>query len=179
MLQYDQMRRGVLTVIFAATAMVLASCGQGAPEKAPEAPPAPTPETYQWTAQPPATVELGPPVQTQLSANGYAIAYMPSTAVFPGDVVTAHYTVQGPVGRPLRLILQRHCDSATGEDHISRSIVLTGEPQTGDISLTFEKYYSCIRLSILSGDQQPLAVTISDLVVTRQAAPQAPTPDAN
>jgi hypothetical protein len=153
--------------LIAGLVLILVACGNNA-EKAAEAPPAvpPTPEAYTWAAIAPSTVEAGPPAAAALSG-GYAYAVMPDTAVAGGDSVTARMTLQGPANRWVRVLLQRHCDSANGDDGEERDVALNGGAQPIEINHTFQQTYSCIRLSLVSMDGQALALTVSDLVVTK------------
>jgi hypothetical protein len=154
--------------LFAALVLVLASCGQG--DKQAEAPAAPAipPEAYNWAAIAPSTVEAGPPATLHISG-GYAYALLQQTSVLPGDTVSARFTVQGQAGRNVRLVLQRHCDQENGNDHTQTYFDLTGQPQVVETSTTFEHAFSCVRLSFVSTDGQPLDLTVTDLTMTKVA----------
>jgi len=154
--------------LFAALVLVLASCGQG--NKQAEAPPAPAipPEAYTWSAIAPSTVEAGPPAVLHLGG-GYGFALLSQTSVLPGDTVNARFTVQGQAGRNVRLVLQRHCDQENGNDHTESYFDLTGQPQVVETATTFQHAFSCVRLSFLSTDEQPLDLTVTDLNITKVA----------
>ena len=152
--------------LIAGLVLILAACGNNA-EKAAETPAAPPPpEAYTWGAVAPSTVEAGPPAAAALSG-GYAYAVMSDTAVAAGDSLTARMTLQGPASRWVRVVLQRHCDSANGDDGNVQNVELTGGAQPIEISHTFQQTYSCVRLSLVSMDGQALPLTVSDLVVTK------------
>lgn len=158
----------VTKALFAALVLTLAACGQG--NKQAEAPAAPAipPEAYTWNAIAPSTVEAGPPAQMHLSG-GYGFALLQQTSVLPGDTVNARFTVQGQAGRNVRLVLQRHCDQENGNDHTQTYFDLTGQPQVIETSTTFQHAFSCIRLSFVSTDEQPLDLTVTDLNITKVA----------
>jgi hypothetical protein len=156
-------------VAFAGLVLVLAACGQNN-EKAAEPPAPPAPEAYTWGAVAPSTAQAGPPATLNLSG-GYGYAVLSSTAVAAGDTVTARITLQGEARRWVRVIVQRHCDTGNGDDATPSNVELTGQPQAVDVSHTFQQTYSCVRVSLMSMDSQPLAVTVSDLVVTKSGAP--------
>jgi hypothetical protein len=153
--------------LFAALVLILASCGQGKQAQAPAAPAIP-PETYSWAAIAPSTVEAGPPAVMHLSG-GYGYALLAQTSVLPSDTVNARFTIQGQAGRSVRLVLQRHCDQENGNDNTETYFDLTGQPQAIETSKTFEHAFSCIRLSFVSTDGQPLDVTVTDLAITKTA----------
>ena len=152
--------------LFAGLVLILAACGNNA-EKTAEAPPAPPPvEAYTWGAVAPSAVQAGPPATATL-AGGYAYALLPNTAVAAGDTVSARMTLQGEASRWVRVVLQRHCDSANGDDSEVQNVELNGQAQPLEISHTFQQTYSCLRLSLVSMDGQPLPLTVSDLTVTK------------
>lgn len=66
--------------------------------------------------------------------------------------------------------MQRHCDTTNGDDNTASNVELTGQPQAVEVSHTFQQTYSCVRVSLMSMDSQPLAVTVSDLVVTKSGS---------
>lgn len=149
-----------------ASAVGLASCGQGQQAAGPAAP-QPIQNPYTWTAIAPTTiVDPGPPARLALSG-GYAAAVFEQTAVRPGDAVTANFTIQGTAGQYVRGILQRHCNSENGEDLFARDFLLTGEPQQEQLALTFGTPYDCIRLSFVSNGHQNLELTVHDLSITK------------
>lgn len=151
--------------LFAALVLLVASCGQPANQEEASAP-AIAPESYRWAAIAPSTVELGPPAVLHLS-EGYGFALLQDTSVLPGDTVNARFTLQGQTGRSLRVVLQRHCDQDNGNDFTESYYDLTGQPQEIETSTTFQHAFSCIRLSLLSTDRQPLDVTVTELTVTK------------
>jgi hypothetical protein len=153
-------------VAFAGLVLVLAACGQNNQQSAETPPPAPAPEAYTWGAVAPSTAQAGPPATLNLSG-GYGYAVLSSTAVAPGDTINARLTLQGEARRWVRVIVQRHCDTANGDDNTPANVELTGQPQTVEVSHAFQQNYSCVRVSLMSMDSQPLAVTVSDLVVTK------------
>ncbi|ANP46815.1 hypothetical protein [Candidatus Viadribacter manganicus] len=155
-------------VAFAGALLLLAACGQNGEQAATtEAPPAPQLEAYTWGAQAPSTFEAP---STMHLANGYGYAILANTAVATGDTVNARLTVQGATGRWVRVVLQRHCDSTAGDDATPINVELNGQPQTVEVSHTFQANYSCIRMSLMSMDSQPLNLTVSDLAVSKGAA---------
>lgn len=159
---------GLTKVAFAGLVLILAACNQNAEQAAETPPPPPAPEAYSWGAIEPSTAQAGPPATFNLSG-GYAYAVMPDTAVAAGDTVSAHLVVQGEASRWVRVVLQRHCDSANGDDGTPINVELTGQAQPVDVSHTFQGTFSCIRLSLMSMDSQPLALTVSELTVTKAA----------
>lgn len=159
---------GLGKVLFAALVLAVAACGQGNKQADAPAAPAIPPETYNWAAITPSTVEPGPPAALHLSS-GYAYALLQQTSVLPGDTVNARFTVQGQAGRSVRLVLQRHCDQENGNDNTQIYFDLTGQPQVVETSTTFQHAFSCIRLSFVSTDEQALDLTVTDLAITKTA----------
>jgi hypothetical protein len=166
------MKLAVLTnAVFAGLVLAVAACGQREEATAPNAPAA-VPESYIWRATEPSAVEAGPPAVLHL-ATRQAFALLRDTSVRSGDVVNARFSMQGPAGRSVRVVLQRHCDAENGEDAEQSIHELTGEAQTVETSLRFQRAYSCLRLSFVSVDGQPLDLTVTDLVVMKNARPPA------
>jgi hypothetical protein len=148
--------------------LALSGCGSNT-NNAPSAPAEQAGESYTWGAIAPSTVTAGPPAQLSL-AQGYGYALLAQTAVQPGDAVTARYSLQGTAGKYVRVMIQRHCNTEAGDAYHAQDVLLTGEPQQGQIALTFAEAYDCIRLSFVSNGFQPMEVTVLDLDVTKSAA---------
>jgi hypothetical protein len=160
---------GLTKAAVAGFALALAACGQNNQSANEPAAPAAAPEAYSWGAVPPSTVQAGPPATMNLSG-GYAYAIMANTAVAAGDTVNANLTVSGPAGRWVRVVLGRHCEADTGDENTPVNVELNGQVQPVAVSHTFQQPYSCIRLSLVSMDSQPLALTVGDLTVTKGPA---------
>jgi hypothetical protein len=171
------MRLTILTkAVFAGLVLAVAACGQREEATAPNAPAA-VAESFMWRATEPSTVEAGPPAVLHLSTR-QAFALLRETSVRPGDVVTARFSMQGPAGRSVRVVLQRHCEPESGQDAEQSIHELTGQPQAVETSLRFQNTFSCVRLSFVSLDGEPLDLTVTDLVVTKNGnAAGAPSPE--
>ena len=112
------------------------------------APPAPFEEKYEWLTIEPSQVVDGNPASLSLS-DGYAYAYFPETAVFPGDVLKVKFSASGDADRVVTAILQRHCDGENGDDAKFHSFRLTDTPTPQSFEHTFAASYGCIRLSFM------------------------------
>lgn len=157
----------IFSVVLVAAVVGLSACGSG--DNTESGPAVPAAEQYNWDAEAPSTVQAGPPATLNLGG-GYAAAILANTAVIPGDAVTASYSINGPAGKYVRVILQRHCSIEAGDASVAEDVLMTGQPQQGEIAMTFAEAYDCIRVSFVANGHEPMAVTVDNLTVTKSPA---------
>lgn len=106
-----------------------------------------------------------------IGGKSYLAVIVEKAPVAAGDDIVVKGKLTAPTGRPVRLVMMRHCDQVNGEDLATSDVVGTGAPADFEISHTFAASYGCIRLSVVPGDKAPVDVELSDLEFIKKPKP--------
>lgn len=179
-------RLATLAAASVALSLTLVGCGeQSAPSAAvpataePAAAPVPAPPqpsplggTNTWQIAGPGTATgQGASGKASIDGKAYLAVVAEKAPVTAGDEIVVKGQLTAPVGRPVRLIIMRHCDQANGDDLATADVTGTGEPTDFEVSHTFAASYGCVRLSVVPGDKAKVDVELSNLQFLKMPKP--------
>ncbi len=178
-------------MLAAACGALLSACGEAVPAAEGAANPtatspanvfvpAPVPagafDKFRWSPQGSATMSTeGPPAKMTLTQGGVVLAVFdglngaPPLPVAAGETLTVHMNASGTPGKSLKAMLTRQCDQEKGEDALGNTVELAATPRPLEVTLTFQKAYSCVRVDLTSLDGSPIDVAVSDLYIIKSS----------
>lgn len=142
----------------------------------PAAPVKPEPQAmrladYEWTATEGSTSQ-GKEADgaTKLVKDGILSVVAFNNPVAVGDTVTVKTKITGPAGRKVRVFAMRHCEAVDETDATALEFEMTGSPVPVEVSHTYQKPYSCTRMSVYPVDRLPIDLTLDGLQFFKTAA---------
>lgn len=129
------------------------------------------PVDFEWTATE-GSVSQGKEAagSTKLAKDGILSVVAFNNPVAVGDTVTVKTTITGPAGRKVRVIAQRHCDAVDDSDATAVEFEMTGSPVPVEVSHTYQKPYTCTRMSVHPVDRLPIDLTLDGMQFFKTAA---------
>jgi hypothetical protein len=133
----------------------------------------PEPLMYRWYSIGEATITGRDPARLELGT-GQALAVFLDKSVFPGDRAISTFEIKSDKLTPVRILLQRHCDAELGSAYFDYTVDATLNFQKVSISLDFDQYFSCIRLTFISAAGPPPNIYVRHVTLDILPYPQKP-----
>jgi hypothetical protein len=128
---------------------------------------------YRWSPIGEATIKGRDPARLELGT-GQALAVFLDKSVFPGDRAISTFGIKSDRSTPVRVPLQRHCDAELGSAYVDYTVDATQDFQKVSISLDFDQYFSCVRLTFISGAAPPPIIYVRHVTLDIQPYLQTP-----